>query len=230
MRYRAELGDISEYFSGLRGHFAKVYSVRNDVMHGRILTMDQQVYALAFSQELLRSPLMWPVLSRAYRRYTDNPSEFLNRSVTFLDEETTSPVLHNLPLPDFDDTGWLPRTNLEAQLKRRILGRHPIITVQGDGGNGKTALTLQVLHNLVHTGDHPFDAIVWFSAKTSSLGQNGIREIADTITDSAAIVEHLATWEPGEADPGERLLRFLSENKILLVIDNYETIAGGGPL
>ena len=133
-------------------------------------------------------------------------------------------VLHNLPKADYDDTGFLPRPKLEAELKKKIFGRHPIITVLGDGGNGKTALMLQVAYQLVYSNDHDFDAIIWVSAKTNALTVNEIRRIDDAITNSIELFEEIAEFEPGAAAPIERVRRLLKENKILLIIDNLETV------
>jgi hypothetical protein len=78
-------------------------------------------------------------------------------------------VLNNLPRVDYDDTGFVPRFKLEADLKKKILGRHPVVTVLGEGGNGKSALTLQTAYRLLNSNDHNFDAIIWVSAKATIL-------------------------------------------------------------
>lgn len=76
-------------------------------------------------------------------------------------------MLNNLPRVEYDDTGFVPRPKLEADLKKKILGRHPVVTVLGEGGNGKSALTLQTAYRLLNSDDHNFDAIIWVTAKAS---------------------------------------------------------------
>lgn len=226
LRNGDSLGELIQYFRSRKANFSKIISVRNDIMHGRSLTIDQQVIALAFAQDLLNSPAIWPRLSKTYREYSDNPSAFIERSISFLDEVNPVTCLHNLPVPDFDDTGWLPRSALEQDLKKKILGRHPVISVLGDGGNGKTALALQVLHDLVRTNDHDFEAIIWTTAKATALTVYGIKEIEDATIDALDILDAAAILEPTGENPKERIETFLRNNKILLAIDNYETIVG----
>lgn len=217
---------LRDYFSGLQGSFERIVKVRNDVMHGRPLTIDQQVVALAFAQSLLRSSSYWPTLRHTYTEYTNNPGAFLNRSVVFLDEGASAEALNNLPVPDHDATGFLSRPTLEKDLKKRILGRNPVVTVLGEGGNGKTALALQVLHDLVRSNDHNFDAIIWTTAKTSDLTATGIVELNRATVAATELMKDALILDPDIGEPEERLRKFLEENKVLLVIDNYETVVG----
>lgn len=105
------------------------------------------------------------------------------------------------------------------------MGRHPVITVLGDGGNGKTALTLQVMYGLVNSNDHDFDAIVWVSAKSSRLTVKEIERIGNAITTSLDLFYEVARVFESDIDsPIERVKLLMSTNKILLVIDNLETV------
>lgn len=218
--------DVRDYFQSLAGIIQRSISVRNDVMHGRPLTVDEHIFAFSFAQTLVSKPGYWPTLGRAYTEYAADPTSFIQRSVEFLDEPPQPQVMHNLPLPDYDDTGFLPRPELERDLKKKILGRHPVVTLLGEGGNGKTALALQVLYGLVRSNDHGFDAIIWVSAKTSQLGVSGIRELQEVSVAAADIMQAGAALESVGETPRDRLYNMLSENKILLVIDNYETVVG----
>ena len=138
-----------EYYQGKRQWLERAIPIRNSVMHGRPLTTDDYATAFALANDLLKSPAYWPELSLTYRKYASDPESFVTTSLSFLEDEKIGEALNNLPLPDYDDTGFLPRPALEKELKKRLLGRHPIITVLGEGGNGKTALALQTLYGLL---------------------------------------------------------------------------------
>jgi LuxR family transcriptional regulator, glucitol operon activator len=227
LRHKREMSAADrEYYSKLADRVVRAIPIRNHVMHGRQLTVNEHIFALDFAHDLLRHKNHWPTLSETYAEYTNNPASFIERSVTFLDDPTYSEVLNNLPVPDYDDTGFLPRPTLESDLKKKLIGRHPVITVLGEGGNGKTALALRVLYGLVQSSDHDFDAIVWVSAKSSELSVGGIREIESAVTDAVELMSQAAAFEPGSDVPGDRLRRMLAQNKVLLVVDNYETVRG----
>lgn len=218
--------DYIAYLKSIRSDVGQALPVRNAIMHGRPLTIEEYSLGFSFAQDLLRRPGFWPILSKSYSEYNQNPERVWSKSVSLLDDPTEFGVLHNLPIPDYEDTGFLKRPDLERELKQRILGRYPVITVQGDGGNGKTALTLQTVWNLVESDDHSFDLVLWYSAKTSSLTSKGVQEIESAYVDSLSIVSEIATYGDDELDPFESLLQVLTENKILLVVDNLETVTG----
>jgi LuxR family transcriptional regulator, glucitol operon activator len=216
---------ISEYFTKNERTFSRTIPIRNSVMHGRPLTTEEFSIGFAAAREFVQSPLIWQNLSQTYRKYAQDPNQFLNTSISFWDEPPTGEALNNLPQPDYDDTGFQPRKALEAELKKKILGRHPVVTVLGDGGDGKTALTLQTLYSMLYSNDHDFDAIIWVSAKTNRLTLHEISRIEGAISDSIGLFDQVADqFEPGEGSPIERVRRLLSQNKILLAIDNLETV------
>ncbi|MDD2325744.1 MAG: hypothetical protein PHW63_07075 [Alphaproteobacteria bacterium] len=147
MRNRKFL-DLSaaKYFASIQEAIERSIPTRNAVMHGRPLTTIEFMNGFALADDFIRVPRYWPNLSKIYKKYAENPEAFIAQSVTLLDDSPSGEVLNNLPIPDYDDTGFLPRPDLEKELKKKILGRHPVITVLGEGGNGKTALTLYPSH------------------------------------------------------------------------------------
>ncbi|MCE9650981.1 MAG: hypothetical protein K8R18_15285 [Parvibaculum sp.] len=226
LRHKNRMDQSSrDYYVKKKTSFERCIPVRNATMHGRPLTTEEYSLGFSLANEFLRNSAYWPDLQSIYRKYTDNPQLFLSSSVSLLDDELTGEVLNNLPIPDYDDTGFLPRPSLEKDLRKKILGRHPVITVLGDGGNGKTALTLQTLYGLLRSNDHSFDAIVWVSAKSTKLSVNEITRVEGAITSSLGLFEEIAnTFEGGDDTPLARVRQLLEQNRILLVIDNLETV------
>ncbi|MXO71442.1 tetratricopeptide repeat protein [Alteraurantiacibacter buctensis] len=214
------------YIKNISGKLGRIIGVRNSVMHGRPLTVDEYVIGFAFASDLLNKPNFWPNLARTYAEYSKDPERLANRSISVLENPPDFGALNNLPIPDYEDTGFLRRPELESELKKKILGRYPVITVLGDGGNGKTALTLHTLWNLIDSDDHNFDLILWYSAKTATLTERGIKDISSSYTDSLRIIEDASSFGREGKDSFESLLLLLEENKVLLVIDNLETITG----
>ncbi|MCD2183662.1 tetratricopeptide repeat protein [Rhizobium sp. GN54] len=238
--YQLDLGDklaivqrLKPHFDqGLRKHLSSKASslqasvpVRNSVMHGRPLTVAEHATAFALASDLVRSNGFWPILHKALSAYNSDPEAITRKSITFLEDPSDGLIFHNLPLPDYDDTGFVPRPQLEQELKKKILSRHPVVTVLGDGGNGKTALTLQALYSLINSGEHDFDAVVWVSAKSSKLTVGEIQRIEHAITTSMGLFEEVVgVFENTTADAISRVRQLLENNKILLAIDNLETV------
>lgn len=215
----------SSYFRGLNNSVNKAIPIRNDVMHGRPLTAEDHSFTYALVNELLISANRWKNLAKFHRDITSNPTSVIARNYEIFDAEVIEETLHNLPVADYDDTGFVRRLGLEKELKRKILGRHPVVTVLGDGGNGKSALALQTAYNLAHSRDHEFDAIAWVTAKSSVLTNSEIGRIEGAITTSLEIFDAIAEDFSEDGDnPQERIVKLLTDNNVLLFIDNLETV------
>jgi cold shock CspA family protein/tetratricopeptide (TPR) repeat protein len=226
MRHLGKLPkSAKDYYKSVKKNFDRAIPVRNAVMHGRPLTVTQHTQAFAFASDLVKAAGYWPILAKSFSDYNRDPEGIVKSAqISFIDGEVSG-VFHNLPSPDYDDTGFIPRDTLQADLRKKILGRHPVITVLGDGGDGKTSITLQCLHEFAASNDHPFEGIVWVSAKSNKLGINEIERIEGAILDSMDIFRSISNifGDEGSA-PMERVKQLLESNKILLVIDNLETI------
>lgn len=226
LRHKDQLPtSLRSHYLAKRSEFERSISVRNSVMHGRPLTIDEYGRAFALAGDLIKSPGIWPILNETFKKYHDDPQSVMRLAVSFMEDGGFSGVFNNLPTPDYDDTGFFPRPALEKELKKKILARHPVITVLGDGGNGKTAITLQTLYGLLDSNDHGFDAIVWVSAKSSKLTTAEIERIENAINSSLEMFEAVAgLFEQSDLPALERVRKLLEFNRILLVIDNLETI------
>ena len=78
-------------------------------------------------------------------------------------------VLTNIPNPP---VGYVRRPNLEEEVRKALMNdRHPIVTLSGRGGIGKTSLVLQLLHEL--SNENRYDLIFWFSARDIDLTTSG---------------------------------------------------------
>ena len=168
------------------------------------------------------------------RLSTDPGSVFSLEIPDYWQDRTAKPV-HNLPVAEFDDTGFLGRHRDRESLTRLIKSPHPVITVVGEGGVGKTALALRCLYDLVGEADrNPFDAIVWVSLKTTALTFGGTKEVRDSVVNAMGLLrrtsEELGVPLAQSANAQELLkeiLDYMAAFKILLAIDNLETLTMG---
>jgi ABC-type uncharacterized transport system YnjBCD ATPase subunit len=76
--------------------------------------------------------------------------------------------------------------DLERELYQTLVNdRHPVITLVGRGGIGKTSLALTVLHKL--TQEEKFIGIVWFSARDIDLLPQGPKIVRPDVLTTADI-------------------------------------------
>ncbi|MCB0167394.1 MAG: AAA family ATPase [Anaerolineae bacterium] len=145
-------------------------------------------------------------------------------------------IFHNLPRPDHER--FVGRREELKQIRNLLLPRtrHFVVTIDGVGGIGKTALALEVAYSYLRYYDQlpeeqQFDAIIWTTAKQTLLTSEGIIRRAqplrtlDDIYSTIAITlerEDLTRAHPQKQD--DLFRRVLAKMRTLLVIDNLETV------
>lgn len=160
----------------------------------------------------------------------DLPESETNGSETLLPEGNT---FSNLP-PIQD--GYIPRNELEESLKKALLSdNHPIVTLRGTGGIGKTWLALKVVHAIADMNQ--YNAIFWFSARDIDLLTEGPKKVKPRILDEHDVAEvFVDLMNPSERNdrdfkPIEYLAKNLKKSSlgpVLYIFDNFETVKNPG--
>ena len=208
-------------------HFGFLIQVRKRIAHARPLLPDDLPKATEILLVLARDSFDWPEPSAALSRAQKNPDSV--HSVAPV--ESGARTLHNLPLGDYDETGLVGRRRESEKLAKWVKElpekRTPVITVVGPGGAGKTALVLQVLHDLVHDPACPFDLVSWVSLKTEQLTAEGVTSIHEAVLSIEQAVPAMAeALDPSFEGTLAQLADALQGLTTLIVIDNLETVSG----
>lgn len=166
----------------------------------------------------------WPELKRIIAQLQEDPSWEPIVAI----KADTGYALHNLPLPDYDETGLVGRAKETDDLVRLLKrGREPVLTITGEGGIGKTALALDVAYQLVDDPEQPFDAVLWTSLKFERLTPAGVRSIAGAARDIIGAAQPLGQAFDSDFEGSVRDLSSALEGlRVLVVVDNLETIGG----
>jgi tetratricopeptide (TPR) repeat protein len=145
-------------------------------------------------------------------------------------------VYHNLPQPDY---GQFIGREQELRRVHELLSpasRHFVVTVDGIGGIGKSALALEVASHYLRDFDHipseeRFEAIIWTSAKQNLLTVDGIvqrrqalRTLDDIYTAIAVTLQREDITRARPVEQSEVVRNALIQQRTLLVVDNLETI------
>lgn len=207
---------VAKHLKDITPQLEKLVPVRNRIAHNRTLYYDDCERTESFVQMILNEQeALWDHVKTDVTRF--------ERAQSLKDTKK----IHNLPSPEYDETGYIGRKYQVDELKRLCLqSSFPVISVIGDGGVGKTSLALKVVYDIVESPDCPFDFIVWTSSKTKQLTTQEIKNIENAISSSGEmfqnVSDHLAP--KGMNNPFQEILTYLSNFKILLILDNLETI------
>ena len=215
-RFALELSKINSYVGLL-------IAIRNAVSHGRPLSSSQIEGFMTFLNSLEMK--LFPNLGVAYSQQLSNADYEPNLLETPMKGNSKS-SLNNLPRAEFEDTGLVGR-DVEVQKVMDLIttGRDQIVSIVGEGGLGKTAIALEVGHRLAESGS--FDLIVWSSLKEEKLTATGLTEIHNAVQGIygvEGVIEQFVLETFNEAV--ETLAESLLGLRVLLVIDNIETVSG----
>lgn len=197
--------------------------VRNRVMHRRPLLPDDLDRSVQALEAAASCGIPLTRVHEVCQQILDDPSWVPSRLSAFDTHPTR--VIHNLPLPEYDDTGLIGRrAELEELLAALLRRRYPVLSVLGPGGIGKTALAVETLYRLIDHDACPYDAILWTSLKTERLTAEGIRPLRDPISSLGEVVPELAhALDDSYTGTIDDLAQTLEGIEALVVVDNLET-------
>ncbi len=135
------------------------------------------------------------------------------------------------PLPSLN----IARPNLEGQLIDELLkqDRHPIVTLTGPGGIGKTTIALKAVHAISTRDPAPYEVILWISARDIDLLNSGPKHVSRRVftqRDISRIVVDL--MEPSACRKRgfdsdvyfQDCMSYGAAGSTLFVLDNFETL------
>jgi tetratricopeptide (TPR) repeat protein len=211
----------------LISYFSKVIPIRNRVMHTRPLELGDRATLTEVLETINHkiSWITWKETITTKQLIKENPSKLMARDyIKIIDIEPN--VYHNLPEPEFDDTGYIGRKEEVKEIKKLLKdNKNQIITIVGNGGIGKTATAVKTLYDLIDDPENRFEAIIWISLKTRTLSAGEFINIKDAIYDISSLYRFGESIVIKEKDsPKDNILNFMNAFCTLLVIDNFETI------
>lgn len=129
---------------------------------------------------------------------------------------------------------YIERKDLEDELLKVLRNdRHPVITLLGRGGIGKTSLSLNVLQTLAN--EDRFKLIIWISARDIDLLEEGPKQVAPDVTTIREIVKEYWSLVDNRVlkEKIEKQIELFSSElnecqeygPILFIFDNFETVS-----
>jgi len=111
---------------------------------------------------------------------------------------------------------FIGREKEMEQVRQALVSRSYLVVIEGIGGIGKTALALEVAHELWEKG--LYEVVIWTTASDRALDLNDILDTFARTIDYPYIAQLPPEEKPTEA------AKLMRAKKCLLLVDNFETI------
>ncbi|WP_197481374.1 hypothetical protein, partial [Oleiphilus sp. HI0086] len=137
-----------EEVSFVSSELDRLTQTRNRVCHSRPLEPNDFNDLLDFSNELRRkgNSYRWLNITSAINKLEDPTYTLLLDIPSFWRAEVNT-IFQNLPLPEFDDTGFIGRKKDRDAINKLLFSNTKVISIVGEGGIGKTALAMRCLYD-----------------------------------------------------------------------------------
>lgn len=216
----------SEQKDFLNQELAKIIPIRNAVMHPRPLGFyDYPMLKTLFENtSTMLSCFSWDHVAKTKIQISQHPETLLPPPTLKKSER----IIENLPtLVDYEETSFIGRAQEIAEIRKQLNRKNVhILSIIGDGGVGKTAITLKLLYDMLDDPKCEYELIIWVSLKTNELSDYEFVEIKNSITTMAGIYEKLMPYVGSDSSfsTKEYIIELAKNFNTLFVLDNLETL------
>jgi tetratricopeptide (TPR) repeat protein/transcriptional regulator with XRE-family HTH domain len=131
-------------------------------------------------------------------------------------------VYQNLPAPTYSQ--FVMREQAFADVLDGLQQRSAAVLVVGMGGNGKTSLAREIAHHCLQNADLVlFDAAVWVSDKD----RPGTTNLSTVLDEIARTLDYPGFTQFEHDEKRREVEQLLRRQRVLLIVDNFETITDG---
>ena len=210
----------------LNQELGKIIPIRNAVMHPRPLGFyDYPMVKTLFENISTRLPCFsWEHVASTKIQIEQHPETLIPPPTLKKSER----IMENLPtLVDYEETSFIGRAQEIAEIRKQLARRNVhVLSIIGDGGIGKTAITLKLLYDMLDDPQCPYELIIWISLKTNELSDYEFLEIKNSITSTAQIYEKLMPFVGADDSTSTKdyIIELAKNFETLFVLDNLETI------
>jgi len=151
----------------LNFELCKIISIRNAVMHPRPLGFyDYAMVKELFENISTKLPCFsWEHVSKTKTQIEQHPETLIPPPTL----KKSDRIIENLPtLVDYEETSFIGRSQEIAEIRQQLGRRNVhVLSIIGDGGIGKTAITLKLLYDMLDDPTCKYELIIWVSLKTN---------------------------------------------------------------
>ena len=210
----------------LNQELSRIIPIRNAVMHPRPLGFYDysMVKTLFESIDKELHCFSWENVKATRVQIEKNPETLIPPPTLKKSER----IIENLPtLVDYEETSFIGRSQEIAEIRKQLNRRNVhVLSIIGDGGVGKTAITLKLLYDMLDDPQCDYELIIWVSLKTNELSDHEFMEIKNSITSTAEIYEKLMPFVGADDSESTKdyIIDLAQHFNTLFVLDNLETL------
>lgn len=129
-------------------------------------------------------------------------------------------VASRLPVPSYSE--FIPRPEALGDVVEGLTMRQAAVVILGFPGVGKSSLAIEIAHSCLReaSGVPLFDEVVWITDKD----REGSTRLENVLNRTARALDYPGLAQLDLEDKQHEVERLLCEHRVLIVVDNFETI------
>jgi hypothetical protein len=206
-------------FKKIQEKLESIKPIRDLATHNLTIDTNDEKILVDFTEIITKYAIHFENTLQKLNNLKNNNEDFFDNEFQLNEISGNNIVKNNLKKSEVLETGYIQREKYNKKFNG-LLKNNSLISIIGDAGSGKTTFVRKKVEELLYE-KNSYQFIWWNTFKTETFSNNEVTILNNAIKTS---FDFFNSIYKEEKDPSSLLLDYLKNNKVILILDNLETI------